>query len=722
MRQLTAYASYLDNLGAPLVGRARFYNLDGSEAVVYSLDNATQTYEEIGAIVFTNSSGQLEPQVFLADHDYLVVFDKYIGAGTMSEDDDSESWEEQGSAVDRYNTLGITLEGDSVRCIATMADLRSTTAVSGDHPEVVLLLGYNESGDKEPIYYKWNAYNTGSPISDDGGSVVKVSGVDLGRWEMVGCPRYLDVRHFGAFPMQGIVPDQAQNNAIQLAGNYAHSNNCGLYFDTTPTAAYYDISGLTLYDVDSNPDAECFAKTGESSTVNGIVSIHLVTDTGCTGRIDLNSEELRTSWSQDSTFGRFMQTSRLVVDAKINYGVGVPVTFTNLRVDILTDPGDTVTFDNCHITAIGAISGPIDIENCELKTEWFEDNYDWDDLVSIGNTILLRNCKDADTYILLKNKQSEVDYGDLGEQQVTDAAFGAGALVENCYGTASLAGDAELHNVTLELTSVANSSSINAVDAWLTLDSAVVLAGLQILRGSITGPVNVIINGDTRLEDTAVDVTLVVHDTDPVYINCVFNSNFTQFAEYVDLLAKYVLGGRMEHCELNAVFSLGTVDTGIDTLARFVWKDNHATVANPINVADLVSHLDNTNQQEYTYEGNTGTFLKTRAPAVFATSFTTNDPGNHGWVVSPDFDNQDVELFVVGKRKVKCTNHFRTGSKLLGMEEMSGTIFTETATGLLAVSDYSSSILMAPLNDGINSMYDMATNGIGTFWVDLEVL
>ena len=212
MRQLTAYASYLDNLGAPLVGRARFFNMDGSEAVVYSLDNATQAYVSIGSSVFTNSSGQLVPQVFLDNHDYIVVFDKYIGAGTMAEDDNPESWAEQGSAVDKYNTLGVVLDGDSVRSINTVADLKATQAIDMAGGEVVMLLGYNVQGDKPAIFYRWNASST---KVDNGGSVIKVNDVSVGRWELTECPEYLDVRHFGAFPLEASVVNPIQRYAIQ---------------------------------------------------------------------------------------------------------------------------------------------------------------------------------------------------------------------------------------------------------------------------------------------------------------------------------------------------------------------------------------------------------------------------------------------------------------------------------------------------------------------------
>lgn len=365
MRQLTAYASYLDNLGAPLVGRARFYNLDDSPAVVYGLDNAHQQYVELGHIVYTNSSGQLVPQVFLADHDYLVVFDKYIGGGTMSEDDDPDSWPEQGSAVDKYNTVGISLDGASLRTAETISSLRSLipTDYPTDTKEVVTLLGYSTKGDKPEINYIWDAYSTDN---DNGGSIIKVDGIAVGRWVLVDCPRYLDVRHFGAFPKGSSDQDDIQCGRIQLAGAYAHSNNCGLYFYGDSLNAYYDISGLTLYDIDADDDAMVFAMSGREATLHKVINIHCATNQYTTvsnqGRINLYGRTLRTSFAPhyNVLFGTEFDGSseRIVIDSDVEtsnldiWNVAVEVTypttshwiFHNTPIESIHCIGNNVTF------------------------------------------------------------------------------------------------------------------------------------------------------------------------------------------------------------------------------------------------------------------------------------------------------------------------------------------------------------------------------------------
>ena len=478
MRQLTAYASYHDNLGELLIGRARFCNLDGSPAQVYGLDNARQQFISLGTTVYTNSSGQLTPQVFLDNHDYLIFFDKYIGDGTMAEDDDEESWEEQGSAVDRYNTLGVELIGITTRTISTIADLHTSEPL--DDGEIVLLLGYNTPGDKPPIYYKWDAVST---AQDNGGSVIKVTGQERGRWVLPECPASLDVRHFGAFPISDSVADAAQRYAVQRAGFYAHENSCGIYFPANDTAIYYDISGLTLYDVDCNPAARVFAVDDTNATINGIEKIYCGGST--LGRIELINREVRSSWEGDYRMVTFSPTEKLIIDSQL---YPLPRTWTGVQVEMRVYCGPNMVFDDCIITSNGAITGAITIKNCELKTEWFSDDYNWSDLISVGNTILLDNCKDANTYILLKNKQNENDYGDLGEQTLSSVTLLAGCIVENAsFQNVTIQGAVELHNVSGTIVVSGSSLELNAVDCWLTTDGDVVVTRIQMRRGNLSG-------------------------------------------------------------------------------------------------------------------------------------------------------------------------------------------------------------------------------------------
>ena len=504
MRQLTAFASYFDNLGALLIGRARFYNMDGSPAEVFAINSQGQ-YSTLGNIVFTNSSGQLTPQVFLGDHDYLVIFDKYVGGGTMSEDTEEESWEEQGSAIDQYKTLGVVLEGGATRSVNTIEDLRETAPI-GDN-EVVLLLGYNSVGDVEPIYYRWNKTST---IPDNKGSFIKVDDIAQGRWYFVDCPESLDVRHFGAFPLETIEENAVQRASIQLASNYAEGMGRGLYFPATYTANYFDVSNLELIGVDSHPNARVFAKSGTTTRLSGIKNVHCVSAEDYFGEITLLGSTVKTSWGANSQSVRFSPTSKLVMDGEILASGRI---WEGIAVEIETYTSGC-TFDGCEIVSAGKIDSAVTIENCELKTSWFSDDYNWSNLTSYSNTIFLKNCKDAMTYVTLKNKQNENDYGDLDEGTISNVTLLAGCIAENAvFENVTLAGNSELHNVSGNVLLTGVTSDHNWIDCWITITStSTPIGSLQFRRGELKSSSALTILNPSGLTDIYVDSEFTCFD------------------------------------------------------------------------------------------------------------------------------------------------------------------------------------------------------------------
>lgn len=525
MRQLTAYASYLDNLGAPLVGRARFYNSDGSPAVVYAWDNSTQEFIENGAVVFTNSSGQLEPQVFLDNHDYLIVFDKYIGDGTMSEDDNSESWEEQGSAIDKFNTIGIELTGGAIRAVSTIDDLRQTPGLA--EYEVIELMGYYESGDKPIIYYKWNPYISSA---DDGGSIIKVEDVAAGRWELVSCPEYLDVRHFGAFPMQGIEENARQRSDLTNAYDYAHSQGCGVYFWADDTHAYYDISGANLIKVDSHPLARLFCVDDISGTsISDIKEVHLVGEEYgelATGLITLQGEVVRTSWGEETEWVVFDPSVKLIMDASI---LTVARNWEGIEVEILAYTSGCV-FTDCLITSNGKIDQTVTIAECEIKQEWFDENYNWGNLTSYQNDIRFKNFKDANAYIIAKNKQNEADYGDLEGKTISNIVLLADCTLENAvFSTVALQGSSSLKNVSGTIVLQGANVSHNWVDCWLEVTAfAGSISSFSLLRGSFESSLTITISGDASFEDVKIESLIFVQGKLTMY-DCKVSENMQAY-------------------------------------------------------------------------------------------------------------------------------------------------------------------------------------------------
>ena len=618
MRQLTAYASYLDNIGAPLVGRARFYNLDGEPSVVYARDNATNQFIPNGTSVFTNSSGQLEPQVFLDDHDYLIVFDKYIGHGTMSEDDEQESWDEQGSAVDKYNTIGVTLTADGCRAVSTMAELKQTVALSD--PEVILLLGYNAAGDAPAVYYRWDSTETDP---DDGGSVVAVQGVQRGRWVMDQCPRYLDVRNFGAFPLSASAADTAQRYAIQNAGAYARRNGCGLYFPVTDTAIYYDISGLTLYDVDSATTARVFCVDGLSASIDGIVNVRCGGSTN--GSITLVNPTVYSRWEGTYANCTLAPTERLVLDSQLNER---PRAWQGIKVDIERFTGG-LTFNGCDITSFKKITGAVTIANSTIKTEWFADNYNWANLTIQGCTILVQNCKDATTYVTLKNKQQEPDYGDLAEGTVKDVSLLPDCIVENgTFDNVELVGSTELHNISGTVWStqgsLTTSLKLNAVDCWLTFTQAAANVNNLILRrGALEGSHITVVNGSLYLDNVDIKCPITASLAETMVVNSrvimpmlVANSTFLRndISSIINQTDKDgIVSVNMDYNRFLAGGYHNIVPTTQNSLVIGHWVGNDGLGTDMPIIIDRTYLVADDYSHSYVYKGNTGSFLRDSA-------------------------------------------------------------------------------------------------------------
>ena len=608
MRPLTPFASYHDNAGLLLVGRVRFCNLDSSPAEVFAEDGTTS----LGSSVFTDSSGRLVHQPFLDDHDYIIYFDKYVGDATMTEDDDPESWDEQGSAIDRYNTIGIETDGETVTPIATINALRHTdpeTVSEFDGVMVANLLGYYVVGDKPSIYYVWNPTLTDA---DDGGSIIKVADIATGRWVLKECPVRLDVRHFGAFPESSDSAHLTQRYAIQKADSFARSHGCGIYFHADAFSVFYDITGLTIHDVDCNPAARLYS-TDTKAYIVGIEKVYLGGTSN--GYVELVAPTVRTSWANGYVWVVFNPSERLVVDAAIP--AGVTHNFSDIIVEMNVYCGQNASFDNCEMVSRGAITGHMVLENMAVKTEWFTDDYDWDNLTMTGCTVLLRNCRDADTYILLKNKIHEADYGDLGEQTVTGATLLAGCVAENAYFVnVTIQGATELHNVTGPVLTDANSlPQLNAVDCWLTFADAsdFTVTGLTLNRGAISSSNKMFVTAENPT--SAAPIVVTIKDAE---INCEMEVSYAQLHLERNVVNYDILHvGQMNSISeiivgntFNAQLKISNFqETGLPPagVVHAVWKDNIGNVSDPL-VIDHAKIKTTDSEHGYVYEGNMGTF------------------------------------------------------------------------------------------------------------------
>lgn len=509
MRAWDNWVSYLDDDGRLLHGKIEF--------CIEGTTTRTNVYDcqghQLANPIYTDALGRTRSQVFV-DDDVTAIYWKYIGNGNMETDTDPSNWDDIYTSVSMDPVSSLHITADSIKSVSTMASLRSldpNTVAEVDGKKYVLSLGYYRAGDAPSAIYIWDATST---ATDDAGSVIKYNQASVGRWLL--CPTgelHFDVRHFGVMPTTDIYSTDASYTS-QLTNCARYANKCGLdlfFPQIANELSYYLFDGTNtcdlLGDIYISPLVRFHAKTGTTGTLIKCDNIHkpgfYLHDTSQqTGAITINARYLNASWLSSGT--------ALATGAYYGYIVDTNdrrLTYRDCTVDVLVSPAAGTTFDNCQVTSNHKIENSVTMYGCEIKDEWFADNYDYSGLLISGCTILLQNFKDVNTYLRLKTKQNDPNYGDLGERSISpNFPLLAGGTIENCYGSATLQqGNYELHNVSLTLTA-STSTSLNAVDSWLTFTSGSQLgANSQIRRGMLACSGELTIVGPLSFFD--VDVT-----------------------------------------------------------------------------------------------------------------------------------------------------------------------------------------------------------------------
>ena len=557
MRPLTPFVSYLDNAGHPLVGRIRFCNPDASPAEVFAEDGTTS----LGSSVFTDSSGRPVQQPFLEDKDYLLFFDKYVGHATMTEDDDTDSWEEQGSAIDRYDVFGVSVDCGTVVSVANMEALGHTAPESVtpfDGVYMVDLLGYDEVGDKPVLRYVWDPECTDS---DDGGSVIEVDGVETGRWVIKDRPEFVDSRHFGAFPNSTATAYPTQRYNLQRAALWAHDNGLGLYLHADDTHAYYDISGVNIYNLKCAPGATVLAVTGSVSNVIGVESMSAMSGTGIEGTVVITDRVVRTSWSGTSSHTMLSPTERLVIDSAFSgvqglrswSGVSVDIydtsnnalSFTDCIVYVHDDmdPEKSASFDSCSFVAHGTMDGYISFSNCFIPAGIFTDDFDASNCSVTDCTVAPADEWDSVVvWMLLKISNGDWEYDFRGKGSVDfEISKPVGStdtlVVKNGY--------------SLVIKASGTIHKLNLVDCSGTVISSIPSSTKLVVDGGS-------VDGVVRLEDQVYFSNATVHGTFTVYEafgadNCVFASTSSVTASYI----------RVSNCRADEGSSFAELNTSI---------------------------------------------------------------------------------------------------------------------------------------------------------------
>lgn len=371
MRAFDSRNSWLDNSGLPLAGRISFCRLHTTEPE--SIYDAAGT--ELPNPIFTNTVGQPVQQVFLKDNaDYTVRFEKYVGVADMTED--QENWLFQYSCDLPWLTASISVASDFYQLVDTVADLRNISPESvqvRSGKKLVALAGYNSPGDKPIVLYVWNA---SSVVSDDGGSVIKVTDIATGRWELVNDfgSDGIDVRHFGVFGAPGRTEaTDTMSLRIGVANDYSVDTGIPLYFPAIDGLTWYKMNNLNIAGAKFARYTRVFGNTGTTSSItvydpDSYLEVLSNSDYNATWNIRGNT--VKTSWGFYSSKVYFEPDLKLVVDSTLTT---THRSFQNLIVECVVNVSD-VQFTNCQIESNGKLGNDIVFHGCRLTEAMFQAN------------------------------------------------------------------------------------------------------------------------------------------------------------------------------------------------------------------------------------------------------------------------------------------------------------------------------------------------------------
>jgi hypothetical protein len=698
-------------------GRAKFFVAGTStpEPVYSDIDLTEAT--ALGPVVYTDELGYL-PAIWLkTDRLYKVrVEQKLPGTPEVW----SLLWE-----VDNVGYIDPHESEEPGEPQITVDSITALKAVDHSAHSVVMVDGYYSAGDfGTPSTFVWSATST---RHDDGGSVIRPNDVasgNAGRWIQVFSGDVIDVRKFGA------IPDLTENSDVTAkvvnAINYAQQNSTrsrpltiaflapGKYefagdFDFTQYADFVDLSDNSHHKLNWLIGEDVVFKGDDSDFTlsNNTVCLTreaLIEGTSATLSIEGGgSIKVDPAWWGDKA----CSVSDCYVECH-------SVTTNNKR------------FERCSVNSnrmFGAGVGYVTLVEMYFKEEWFASDFDWSHLLLTDTTISVYDCFSANSYIDIKNAQGDYDYGDLNEKTVTGKELGNGCVLENALlSNVVIKGDCELHNVsgTVSLDS-SSPADLNFIDCWISFgnDADIGIGSLHFRRGNLDFDNIIEVSGNCYLNDVVVDATIKAMALF-VAVACDFNKNVEQWAVLQG--GAYTLDGRVEHCNFSAGgHVIRTDDAGTNTFVNIEWIGNNGIFATPINVTYVLAHVNNTNEQNYKYEGNVGTFQKNGIKGYKATSFTVTDM-TKGWRINPVF--ADTSIFAIGKKEVIVSVKANVNDGAFGNLCAFACVKKEITDGTLLATDLSLSVQFPDIETEVNTvMKDLAANypdSVGIY-ADVEI-
>jgi hypothetical protein len=687
IRSWDNWNKYTDNDYNPLHGCIHFVVNEGNtSAPIYDKDGTALNNPQL-----TDIYGRTQHQVFI-EEDVIAYYYKYIGNGEWYTEQsidpsDTSKWQLQYTS-DSELSIDVHITSTSPYTVSNLSDLRTLdvdTVPFIDDAQIITLLGYNESGDKEPINYIWDSSST---AADDSGAVIASTGRLTGRWIMVTPTEHLDVRHYGVFPSNTHnMTDQSV--AIQSALTYANSRGLRLFFDVKHEVqdyVYYKLSSITL-----NPIQQIDVSKGvifldsdliiHSNQVNAFNTDPYFYN----GDTTLYSNYAKSSWNIKALFksdndvkGHYIiddstkstnviQLQGWIVDVEdditgytfndcIIEGEGIITysTFTKCVFNNLNTISDYCSFDSCKLSELIFKDSPVvsnasnciaDVTNFTNKLQlWCSIHYD------MGTANLDFNNVPVPTSFTIIPLDEDRTYSNFIGTADTDNphVFGENANVHNfrfvnCQGNIKLSGAADNTyifdgcSLNITFTNTSNTLNIEVRNSDITFNDDLSNSTISAVSSTLALNSNytAVTVQDSILQSTNnlnVDkfygsnsiINQIITSPQFTFKDCQINKALYAI-EYSDS-DNYYIDCFFDNCVFNSQLNISS--SNADTIVRGTWTNNIGNVESPI-VIDRTNLAAADASHTYLYSNNSGTFVPSSEATVLDSIVIITDLSNY---------------------------------------------------------------------------------------------
>lgn len=633
MRMFDIRDSWLDLAGNPLIGRVKFCKLHTT--VLENIYDYQGT--ALSNPIFTNTIGQLATQVFLKDKtDYTVIFEKYVGNGDFTDDQDVDNWSFQYSCDNLWNVYGIEVDSTTFQLVNNITDLRNLNpqlVTERDESKVIILGGYNKIGDKPQVMYVWNE---DSIDNDNGGSVIKVANIATGRWELVNTfgNEGIDVRHFGVFGTSSR-EDASDTMSLQIsvANTYATSIGLPLYFPCIDGLTWYKMNNLNISGAKFANDTRVFGNTSTSSLItvsDDAQQLSVFSNSDYNAAFIIAGPVVKTSWGVNSNRVTFIPAYKLIIDSII---ATTNRTFSRIIIDCQHRLVEGNTFNGCVINSVKKLGENNIFRNCKLIESMFDDGVDFSTITVYNDVVInLSDWPTTSKWLVLRTQNSagpldfegrtldntcEVNWTGLGYTlEYINAVFANFTIkqpsisLKNCKGAANLA--AVITNVTMDDCQIVFTPAGNTIPGTFYSNKSTVSFGKNITFGNFYSDFSTI--NDAAHTYYANEVII-----DFSILNVAFSTNGKTEIQNSTLNKKVVTGNAnfiFRNDVFNAQHEIPVIIA--DTIISGSWVGNVGNVSSPIyfNLIGAGTLAADENLHGYQYINNTGTFAPTAAKSV----------------------------------------------------------------------------------------------------------